>query len=168
MSKFILLESPYTRIGWHLLPWTIQFDFSIYCCSDGIMALSLLSFRTSSIAVAFTFYQMVDKFCVLCFCFCCCVVVSLVVVFSFSVVVRLVVFSLHCFAALIIGFFALVIGSGSMTYVTFAALVVGFGTFLCNLFLLPIKSFLFSKKKKKKQRDNPFHFEMEVIFIQRG
>ena len=106
------------------MPWTIRFDFSIYCCSDGIMVPSLLSFRTSSVVIALTFYRMVDKFCILCFCYHCCVVfcycvVLSIVVFSFSVVVRLVVFSLYCFATLVIGF-------GSMTYVIFAALVVGF------------------------------------------
>jgi hypothetical protein len=127
LSKLFLLESPYTRIACHRLPWTIRFNFSIYCCSNGIMAPSLLSFRASLVAVALTFYWMVDKFCVLCFCYCCCVVISLVVVFPFSVVVRLVVFSLYYFATLLIG-------SRSMTYVIFAALIVGFGALLCNLF----------------------------------
>ena len=114
LSKLYLLETPYTWIAWHYLLWTIRFNFSVYCYSDGIMAPSLLSFWTSSIAVALTFYQMVDKFCVFCFCYCCC---YLVIVFSFSVVVRLVVFSLNCFVALIIGFVTLIIGSRSMTYV---------------------------------------------------
>ena len=96
------------------------------------MVPSLLSFRTSSVAIALTFYWMVDKFRVLCFCyyccvvFCCCIVLS-IVVFSFSVVVRLVVFSVYCFATLVIGF-------GSMAYVIFTALVVGFEALLCNLF----------------------------------
>ncbi len=135
LSKFFLLESPYTQIAWHHLLWTIRFDFSVYCCSDGIMAPSFLSFRTSSVAITLTFYQMVNKFCVLCFCccflLCCC---YLVIVFSFSVVVRLVVFSLNCFVALIIGFVALIIGSESMTYVIFANLVVRFGALLYNFF----------------------------------
>jgi hypothetical protein len=62
--------------------------------------------------VALVIYGIVDKFCV--FCFCC-------VVFSFVVVVVhfIVVFSLYCFAALLIG-------SSAITYVIFAALFVGF------------------------------------------
>uniref|UniRef100_A0A2N9GWJ0 Uncharacterized protein n=1 Tax=Fagus sylvatica TaxID=28930 RepID=A0A2N9GWJ0_FAGSY len=56
-SKLLLLESHNTRIAWHLLPWTIQFNFPVVIgCSDGIKAPSLLSFQASTIAVALAIY----------------------------------------------------------------------------------------------------------------
>lgn len=106
----------------HMKSWTIRFDFSVSCYSDGIKAPSLLSFRTSSVAVALAFYWIVDKFHVLCYCCCVCVV------FCCCVVDRLVVvFSLHCFADLVLGF-------GAMTHVIFATLVLRFEALLCNFF----------------------------------
>jgi hypothetical protein len=31
LSKLLFFKSPNTRIAWHLLPWTIRFDFSVVC-----------------------------------------------------------------------------------------------------------------------------------------
>ena len=65
--------------------------------------------------VALVIYGIVDKFCVFCFC---CVVFSFVVVVV-VVVHFIVVFSLYCFAVLLIG-------SSAMTCVIFVVLFVGF------------------------------------------
>ena len=66
LSNLFILKSS-TQIAWHLLSWTIRFDFSDDCL-DGIKAPNFLSFRTSPVVVALVIYGIVDKFCV----FCCC------------------------------------------------------------------------------------------------
>ena len=119
------LESPFTQIAWHLMPWTIRFDSSVHYYSDGTMYPSLLSHQTSIVAAALLIYKNVVKSCVFsCYCvvvccdFCCFVWCNFYCfVFAFSVVVVVI------FAALVVGFWP-------MTYVIFAALIVGFGALL--------------------------------------
>ena len=58
------LESPSTRITWHLKSWTIRFDSYVRYCSDGTMYPSLLSHRTSVVAAALLIYKNAVKSCV--------------------------------------------------------------------------------------------------------
>ncbi len=44
------LESPFTQIAWHLMPWTIRFDSSVRYCLDETMYPSLLSHQTSVVS----------------------------------------------------------------------------------------------------------------------
>ena len=89
LSKLLLVKSTKTRIAWHLIPWTIQFDFLVGCLYGNLVP-SLLSFQTSPAAVALTIYQTVIKPCVIsCSCIvirclsCCCFYFSVVVVLFF-------------------------------------------------------------------------------------
>ena len=72
LSKLFLVESPKTRIAWHLMPWTIRFDFLVVSCSYGNLVPILLSFRTSPTATALAIDQTVIKSCVIC---CSCIVI---------------------------------------------------------------------------------------------
>ncbi len=49
LVKLLSLKSPNTWITWHLMSWTIRFDFTVGC-SDGIMAPSFMSPQTSPVA----------------------------------------------------------------------------------------------------------------------
>jgi hypothetical protein len=108
LSKLLLVESPKTRIAWHLMPWTIRFDF-LSGCSYGNLVSSLLSFWTSPTAAALAIYRTVIKPCVFC-CFSSCCFYFSVVVISFFVVVVVA---------------PLIVGLCTMTYVIFAPLYVG-------------------------------------------
>uniref|UniRef100_A0A2N9EMW4 Uncharacterized protein n=1 Tax=Fagus sylvatica TaxID=28930 RepID=A0A2N9EMW4_FAGSY len=63
LSKLFFFKSPNTRIAWHLLPWTIRFDFSVVCLA-GIKAPNFLPFRTSTVVVVLVIFWIVVKFCV--------------------------------------------------------------------------------------------------------
>ncbi len=72
------LKNPYTRIAWHLMPWTIRFDLRVHC-SDGITAPNFLSPWTSLVADALPNHRIEAKLCCFCgffvcilCCFCCC------------------------------------------------------------------------------------------------
>jgi hypothetical protein len=130
LSKLFFLKSPKPRIAWHLLPWPIQFDFSVVCLA-GIKAPNLLLFQTSLVVVTLVIFWILVKFCVVwcyysCVVCCCCCCCCDVVVVIFSVVKFSVVFLLYCFAALFVGSFA-------VTNVTFTTLYVGFYLPLCRV-----------------------------------
>ncbi len=87
------MGSPFTRIAWHLMPWTIWFDLFSVAFSDGSMAPSFLALWSSSTVDALPFYWLVIFSCicvvfvffvccnyVVCCVFCCIVFVSIVVV----------------------------------------------------------------------------------------
>jgi hypothetical protein len=118
LSKLFLVESPKTRIAWHMMPWTIQFDFLVGCLYGNLVP-SFLSFRTSSATAALAIYRTVIKPSVVCCscvvnrCFSCCCFYFFVVVGSFF----------FFFATLVVGFC-------TMTYVIFAPLYVGLWTLL--------------------------------------
>jgi hypothetical protein len=82
------VESPKTRIAWHMMPWTIQFDFLVGCLYGNLVP-SFLSFRTSSATAALAIYRTVIKPSVVCCscvvnrCFSCCCFYFFVVVGSF-------------------------------------------------------------------------------------
>uniref|UniRef100_A0A2N9F1S1 Uncharacterized protein n=1 Tax=Fagus sylvatica TaxID=28930 RepID=A0A2N9F1S1_FAGSY len=63
LSKLLLVESPKTRIAWHLMPWTIRFDFLAGCSYENLVS-SLLPFRTSPAAAVLAIYWTVIKPCV--------------------------------------------------------------------------------------------------------
>ena len=104
LSKLLLLESPKTWIEWHLMSWTIRFDFLV-CCLYGNLAPSFLSFRISLATVALAIYQTIVKPCVVYLFLCSCWVFLMVLCLFF----RCYVFG-------------------------FATLVVGLRAFLCNHF----------------------------------
>jgi hypothetical protein len=114
----LFLKSPHhTRITWHLLPWQTQFD-SVACLA-GITAPNVLLFRALIVVVALVLFRTVVKLCVdWCYCYCavcvCCCCCNVVVVRFF------------CFAALLVGYFA-------VTYVILFALYVGFCLPLCRV-----------------------------------
>uniref|UniRef100_A0A2N9I633 Pectinesterase inhibitor domain-containing protein n=1 Tax=Fagus sylvatica TaxID=28930 RepID=A0A2N9I633_FAGSY len=62
LSKLLLVESPKTRIAWHLMPWTIRFDL-LSGCTYGNWVSSLLSVWTSPTAAALAIYRTVIKPC---------------------------------------------------------------------------------------------------------
>ena len=113
LSKLLLLESPKTRITWHLMPWTIRFDLLVGCSYRNLIP-SFLSFRTSPAVATLAIYWTVIKPCVVC---CSCVVIRCFscCYFYFSVVVYFVVVVVA----------TLVVGLCTMTYVIFAPLCVG-------------------------------------------
>uniref|UniRef100_A0A2N9HIF9 Uncharacterized protein n=1 Tax=Fagus sylvatica TaxID=28930 RepID=A0A2N9HIF9_FAGSY len=67
LSKLLLVESPKTRIAWHLMPWTIRFDL-LSGCTYGNWVSSLLSVWTSPTAAALAIYRTVIKPCVFWLC----------------------------------------------------------------------------------------------------
>jgi hypothetical protein len=146
LFKLSILESPKTRIAWHLIPWTIRFDFLILVLVlvslDGIMAPSSLPHQTSSTAAALSFDGIVIKswfFC--CYCVvvgggvcvvflsvvCCSFFVCSVVGFCAALVVR------FC-AALVVGFYAKMYIFLATLYVEFVALLyINIGFLLTRL-----------------------------------
>ena len=115
LTQLFFMKSP-NRIAWHLMPWTIRFTFFVFVYMDGILAPSILPYRTSPAGAALAIYQTAIKLCVGC-CFCvnirclsCCFYFSVVGVVSFFVVVV---------AA------PLVVGLSAMTYVILAPFCVG-------------------------------------------
>jgi hypothetical protein len=113
LSKLLLLESPKTRIAWHLMLWTIRFDFLVGC-SYGNLVPSFLSFQTSPTTAALAIYQTVIKPCVV---YCSCVIIR-----CFSC----------CFYFSVVVVATLVVGLCTMTYVIFAPLCVGSWVLLYN------------------------------------
>ena len=73
LSKLFFFKSPNTQIAWHLLPWTIRFDFSVVCLVE-IKAPNFLPFRTSTVVVVLVIFWIVVKFCIV---WCCCLFVVL-------------------------------------------------------------------------------------------
>ena len=71
LSKLLLVESPKTRIAWHLMPWTIRFDFLASCSYENLVS-SLLPFRTSPTAAVLAIYWTMIKPCVVLRFFSCC------------------------------------------------------------------------------------------------
>ena len=71
LSKLLLVESPKTRIAWHLMPWTIRFDFLTSCSYENLVS-SLLPFRTSPTAAVLAIYWTMIKPCVVLRFFSCC------------------------------------------------------------------------------------------------
>jgi hypothetical protein len=115
LSKLLLVESPKTRIAWHLMPWTIRFDLLSGCTYENWVS-SLLSVWTSPTAAALAIYRTVIKPCVFC-CFSSCCFYFSIVVISFVVV----------------DVAPLTVGLCTMTYVIFAPLYVGLlGALLYN------------------------------------
>ena len=108
LSKLLLVESSKTWIAWHLMPWTIRFDFLSGCSYKNLVS-SLLSFWTSPTLAALAIYRTVIKPCVFC-CFSSWCFYFSVVVISFFVVVVVA---------------PLIVGLCTMTYVIFAPLYVG-------------------------------------------
>ena len=113
----LFLKSPHhIWIVWHLLPWQTRFDSVV--CLAGITAPNLLLFWTLIVVVALVLFWTVVKLCVnwcyccyaVCVCCCCCCCVCCC---------NVVVVMLLCFATLLVGSF-------TVTYVTFSALYVGF------------------------------------------
>jgi hypothetical protein len=110
LIQLFFMESP-NRIAWHLMPWTIRFTFFVFICMDGILAPSILPYRTSPAGAALAIYRTAIKLCVgYCFCVDIRCLLCLLCCFYFSVVVV---------AA------PLVVGLRAMTYVIFAPLCVG-------------------------------------------
>ena len=140
------LKSPYTRITWHLMPWTIRFDLLVRC-SDRITTPNFLSPRTSLVADALPNHRIKAKLCYFCgfvVCMLCCVYVVV-----FVVIVFLFLFLFYP-TLVVVGFWAIM-------YVTFTTLLVGFETLLYINFrffltLLSEKLVLFIIKKKKKKK----------------
>uniref|UniRef100_A0A2N9E1M9 Uncharacterized protein n=1 Tax=Fagus sylvatica TaxID=28930 RepID=A0A2N9E1M9_FAGSY len=52
---FMGIRAPITEIAWHLLPWSIRFDFLVICLA-GIKAPNLLPFQTSLVVVALVIF----------------------------------------------------------------------------------------------------------------
>ena len=116
-SLKLFLKSPYhTQIAWHLLPWQTQFDSVVYLV--GITVPNLLLFRTLIVVVAFVLFWTVVKLCVD-WCYCCYDVCVCCCCYCCVCYCNVVVVMLFCFAALLVGSF-------TVTYVTFSALYVGF------------------------------------------
>ena len=114
----LFLKSPHhTRITWHLLSWQTRFDSMV--CLAGITTPNLLLFRTLIVVVALVLFWIVVKFCVD-WCYCCCAVCVC------CCCCNVVVVMLFCFAALLVGPFA-------VTNVTFSGLYVGFYLPLCRV-----------------------------------
>ena len=114
------LKSPYTRIAWHLMPWTIQFDLCVRC-SDEITTSNFLSPWISPVADAFPNHRIEVKLC--CFCgFIVCILCCCVYVVVFVVIVFLFLFLFYPTLALV-RFWAIM-------YVIFATLLVGFEVLL--------------------------------------
>jgi hypothetical protein len=130
----LFLKSPHhNRIAWHLLPWQNRFDSVV--CLAGITAPNLLLLRTLIVVVALDLFWMVVKLyadwcyfcCVVCVCCCCCCCYCVCCCCSSCCCCcNVVVVMLFCFAALLVGSFA-------VTYVTFYALYVGFCLLLCRV-----------------------------------
>ena len=74
LSKLFFFKSPNTQIAWHLLLWTIRFDFSVVCLVE-IKAPNFLPFRTSTVVVVLVIFWIVVKFCIV---WCCCLFVVLI------------------------------------------------------------------------------------------
>ena len=109
LAKLLPLESPNTQITWHLMLWTIQFDFPIGC-SDETMAPSFLSHWTSLVVDALPKSQLLDCCQALLFMYCCGCVVFVVVDFLF----------LYLFSTI------LIIGPWVIMYVIFVVFIIGF------------------------------------------
>ena len=122
LAKLFLVESS-NRIAWHLIPWTIRFTSFVTVCSDGSLAPSLLSPRTSPVVAALPCCWIVIKSCSVC-CICFCIFTFLLLCLVFFYVVACVV---------------LLVGSCIMTYVIFAALVIEFG-FCCVIDLVSFQT----------------------------
>ena len=114
----LFLKSPYhTRIAWHLLPCQSRFDSVVSLV--GITTPNLLLLRTLIVVVALGLLWTMVKLCVDQCYFCCIVCVCCCCSCNICVV-------LFCFAALLVGLFA-------VTYVTLSVLYVGFYIPLCRV-----------------------------------
>ena len=110
LSKLLLMKSTKTQIAWHLMQWTIRFNFLV-SCSYGNLVPSLFVFSDISISTSYCSCS-----CIVIRCLSCCFYFSDLVVPFFVVVVS---------ATLIVGFC-------TMTYVIFAPCVELLWTLLYN------------------------------------